>query len=171
MKQILVLAIMVLAIWNFSAGLTDDGISNSAVAAEVVGTAGQIGLVHRKSENDLETTYARARSAIEKLNGVRIVNEIDHQKNAEGRGLSMRPARLILFANPNVGTPLMIASPSAAIDLPLRMAVYEEKDGSVVLAYVDPVFLATRHVLPKELEQINMLKKGLDSIATAAVTK
>lgn len=171
MKQFLFVALAAITIWNVSAGFNGSGIGGSTLAAEFIGVAPQAGLIVQKSENDFDTTYSRARAAIEKLNGVRIVNEIDHQKNAEGRGLAMRPARLILFANPNVGTPLMVASPSAAIDLPLRMAVYEEKDGTVALAYVDPAFFASRHALPVDLEQINMLKKGLGSIAAAAVGK
>ena len=63
----------------------------------------------------------------------------------------MRPTKLLIFGNPKSGTPLMIASPSIAIDLPLKILVWEDADGKVWLSHNSPAYLQARHHLPQEL--------------------
>jgi len=63
----------------------------------------------------------------------------------------MRPAQLLIFGNPKAGTPLMIVSPSIAIDLPLKALAWEDGDGKVWLSYNKPEYLKERHGIPKEL--------------------
>jgi len=63
----------------------------------------------------------------------------------------MRPTKLLIFGNPKGGTPLMVASPSIAIDLPLKILIAEDESGKVWVSYNAPVYLAGRHRLPKEL--------------------
>lgn len=63
----------------------------------------------------------------------------------------MRPAQLLIFGNPKAGTPLMVASPSIAIDLPLKALAWEESDAKVWLSYNKPEYLMARHGIPKEL--------------------
>ena len=76
---------------------------------------------------------------------------IDHSGEAEKVGMPMRPTKLLIFGNPKAGTPLMIASPSIAIDLPIRILVWEDGDGKVCLSYNAPAWLQVRHGLPPEL--------------------
>jgi uncharacterized protein (DUF302 family) len=63
----------------------------------------------------------------------------------------MRPAQLLIFGNPKAGTPLMIASPSIAIDLPLKALAWEDVDGKVCLSYNKPEYLKERHGVPTDL--------------------
>jgi uncharacterized protein (DUF302 family) len=78
---------------------------------------------------------------------------IDHSGEAGKVGLKMRPTKLVIFGNPRAGTPLMLASPSSAIDLPLKLLVWEDAQGKVWLSYNSPEYLVERHGLPQELTQ------------------
>lgn len=76
---------------------------------------------------------------------------IDHSGEAEKVGLKMRPTKVIIFGSPKGGTPLMVAAPSLAIDLPLKALVAEGADGKVSVTYNDPEYLQQRHGVPAEL--------------------
>jgi uncharacterized protein (DUF302 family) len=65
--------------------------------------------------------------------------------------MQMRPTKLLIFGNPKAGTPLMIAAPSVAIDLPLKILVWEDKTGAVWISYNSAAYLKIRHGLPQEL--------------------
>lgn len=83
--------------------------------------------------------------------GVKLFALVDHSGEAEKAGLRMRPTKLLIFGNPKAGTPLMIASPSIAIDLPLKALVWEDADGKTWISYNAPSFLQARHGLPQNL--------------------
>jgi uncharacterized protein (DUF302 family) len=83
--------------------------------------------------------------------GVRLFALVDHSGEAEKVGLEMPPTKLLIFGNPKAGTPLMIQSPSIAIDLPLKILVWEDAAGKVWISYNAPEYLASRHGLPAEL--------------------
>lgn len=83
--------------------------------------------------------------------GVKLFALIDHSGEAEKAGLQMRSTKLLIFGNPKAGTPLMIASPSIAIDLPIKILVWEDGDGKVWISYNAPAYLQARHGLPPEL--------------------
>src|SRR6202035_2871922 len=85
--------------------------------------------------------------------GVAIFAIVDHSGEAEKVGLKMRPTKLVIFGNPKAGTPLMLAAPSSAIDLPLKILVWEDGQGKVWLSYNSPEYLRERHGLPQELMQ------------------
>src|ERR1700674_4343865 len=85
--------------------------------------------------------------------GVKLFAVIDHSGEAEKAGMRMRPTKLLIFGNPKAGTPLMIASPSIAIDLPLKILVAEDADGEVWISYNAPAYLQARHDLAPELVQ------------------
>ena len=89
--------------------------------------------------------------AILQAKGVKLFAVIDHSGEAEKAGMKMRPTKLLIFGNPKAGTPLMIASPSIAIDLPLKVLVAEDADGKVWISYNSPAYLQARHGLPREL--------------------
>jgi len=90
-----------------------------------------------------EETVARLRSAVQER-GLTLFAEIDHQQNARDAGLDMPKTRVLIFGSARAGTPLMLAAPDIALELPLRVLVREEADGSVVLVYTDPERLAAR---------------------------
>jgi uncharacterized protein (DUF302 family) len=76
---------------------------------------------------------------------------IDHSGEAAKVGLRMRPAKLLIFGSPKAGTPLMLAAPTTALDLPLKILVWEDEGGQVWLTYNAPAYLQQRHNFPKEL--------------------
>jgi len=83
--------------------------------------------------------------------GVTVFALIDHSGEAEKVGMKMRPTKLLVFGSPRAGTPLMLASPSVAIDLPLKILVWEGADGKVRISYNSPDYLGERHGLSPEL--------------------
>jgi uncharacterized protein (DUF302 family) len=85
--------------------------------------------------------------------GIKLFALVDHSGEAEKAGMQMRPTKLAIFGNPKAGTPLMIASPSIAIDLPLKILVWEDADGKACISYNAPAYLGKRHGLPQELLQ------------------
>ena len=85
--------------------------------------------------------------------GVTLFALVDHSGEAEKAGMKMPPAKLLIFGNPKAGTPLMLASPSAAIDLPLKVLLWEDAQGKTWASYNSPAYLQERHGLPQELLQ------------------
>jgi len=85
--------------------------------------------------------------------GVKLFALVDHSGEAEKAGMQMRPTRLLIFGSPKAGTPLMIASPGIAIDLPLKILVWEDAERKVWVSYNSPDYLQKRHGLPPDLVQ------------------
>jgi uncharacterized protein (DUF302 family) len=110
------------------------------------------GIVNKPSKHSIEPTV-EALTNILKSKGVAVFALIDHSGEAEKVGLKMRPTKLLIFGNPKAGTPLMLASPSSAIDLPLKILIWEDNQGKVWLSYSSPEYLKERHELPQELMQ------------------
>jgi uncharacterized protein (DUF302 family) len=110
------------------------------------------GFISKPSPHSVPETIERL-SALLKSKGVAIFALIDHSGEAEKAGLKMRPTQLLIFGNPKGGTPLMLAAPSTAIDLPLKALVWEDADGKVWLSYNSPDYLQQRHGFPADLEK------------------
>lgn len=108
------------------------------------------GLVCFSSGRTVDETVVRLQAALESR-GVKVFAVIDHGGEAEKAGLSMRPTQVIVFGSPKAGTPLMVAAPSLAIDLPLKALVAERDDGSVWVTLNDPAYLQARHGFAKEM--------------------
>jgi uncharacterized protein (DUF302 family) len=108
------------------------------------------GMIHLSSPHTVSETLARL-EAIVQTKGLTIQARIDHSGDAAQAGLEMRPTKLIIFGNAKAGTPLMIASPSVAIDLPLKALAWQDEDGNVWLSYNSPDYLRSRHQLPDDL--------------------
>jgi uncharacterized protein (DUF302 family) len=83
--------------------------------------------------------------------GVQVFALIDHSGEAEKVGLKMRPTKLLIFGNPKAGTPVMLASPSSAIDLPLKILVWADAGDKVWVSYNSAAYLKDRHNVPEEL--------------------
>ncbi|MBD2527721.1 DUF302 domain-containing protein [Nostoc sp. FACHB-133] len=90
-------------------------------------------------------------AAILQAKGITIFARIDQQAEAEKAGLSLPPTQLLLFGNPKAGTPLMVAEPTIALDLPLKVLVWKATDGKVWMSYNDPNYLKQRFSLSDEL--------------------
>jgi uncharacterized protein (DUF302 family) len=85
--------------------------------------------------------------------GIRLFAIVDHSDEAAKVGLSMQPTKLVIFGSPRVGTPVMIAAPGAALDLPLKILISENRDGEVLVSYNDIEWLAERHEIPSDLAE------------------
>jgi uncharacterized protein (DUF302 family) len=85
--------------------------------------------------------------------GIKLFAVIDHSGEAERVGMQMPPTKLLIFGNPKAGTPLMLAAPSIAIDLPLKILVSRDREGNVLISYIAPAYLQARHSVPADLVQ------------------
>jgi uncharacterized protein (DUF302 family) len=83
---------------------------------------------------------------------VKLFAVIDHSGEAKQAGLEMHPTRVVIFGNPRGGTPLMVAAPSTAIDLPLKLLIWEDGEGKVWITWNTPQYLQQRHGFPEELK-------------------
>lgn len=110
------------------------------------------GIIHLSSPYSVPETLARLEATV-KAKGLSILARIDHSGDAAKAGLTMKPTQLLIFGNAKAGTPLMIASPTIAIDLPLKALAWQDADDKVWLSYNDPNYLKQRHSLPDNLVQ------------------
>jgi uncharacterized protein (DUF302 family) len=108
------------------------------------------GIISVRSNNSVDQTVDKLK-AILQSKGVTLFALVDHGGEAEKVGLKMRPTKLLIFGSPKAGTPLMLAAPSIAIDLPLKILVAEDGEGKTWLSYNSPDFLKERHGLPNDL--------------------
>jgi uncharacterized protein (DUF302 family) len=110
------------------------------------------GIVDIPSHHTVDETVAKLCRILE-TKGVTIFALIDHSGEATKFGMKMPPTKLLIFGSPKAGTPVMLASPSIAIDLPLKILVWEDKAAKVWISYNDPDYLQKRHQVPAELMQ------------------
>jgi uncharacterized protein (DUF302 family) len=108
------------------------------------------GIVQVASKYSVDETVTRLESVLAER-GVRVFAIVDHSGEAENVGIKMRPTKLVIFGNPKGGTPLMVAAPSLAIDLPLKALVSEDESGKVWVSYNSPEYLQQRHGVPEDL--------------------
>jgi uncharacterized protein (DUF302 family) len=107
-------------------------------------------MVHLSSPYSFTETVKRLESLLPAQNLTEFCR-IDHSGEAEKAGLKMNPTHVVIFGNPKGGTPLMIAAPTLAIDLPLKALIWEDGEGTVWVSYNSPEFLKHRHNVPDEL--------------------
>ena len=108
------------------------------------------GIVKIPSHHSVDETVEKLKTVL-KSKGVTLFALVDHSGEAEQVGLKMPPTKLLIFGNPKGGTPLMLAAPSAAIDLPLKILIAEDSQGEVWISYNSPDYLKERHGLPDNL--------------------
>ena len=108
------------------------------------------GIVNLPTHASVDETITRMQSMLQEK-GVQIFALMDHSGEAKRAGIEMRPTKLLIFGNPKAGTPLMLAAPSIAIDLPLKLLVWEDVGGQVWISYNTPEYLQKRHSLPQNL--------------------
>lgn len=109
------------------------------------------GLVTVLSQDDFATTVEQLGAALNE-NDLKVVATVGHAANARSAGLTLRPTTLFIFGNPQAGTPLMQMAQTTATDLPQKMLVWEDENGSVFMSYNDPAYLGERHGLGDEAD-------------------
>ncbi|HLK22257.1 MAG TPA: DUF302 domain-containing protein [Bryobacteraceae bacterium] len=124
------------------------------------------GIVSKPSKYSVPETLDRLESLL-RAKGVKIFARIDHAGEAENAGLKMPPTQVLIFGNPKGGTPLMLAAPTAAIDLPLKALAWQDSEGAVWLGYNDPQYLKQRFgVTDDVLKPIAGLSALIEQAAT-----
>ncbi|MGA7379974.1 MAG: DUF302 domain-containing protein [Terriglobales bacterium] len=107
------------------------------------------GIISKASKYSVAETLDRVEEVLREK-GIRVFARVDHSGEAEKVGLKMRPTQLLIFGSPKGGTPVMVAAPTAAIDLPLKALAWQDDDGKVWLSYNDPEYLKQRFGLTDE---------------------
>ena len=116
-------------------------------------TTGGNGIVNVPSHHTVDETAEKLKAILDEK-GVTLFALVDHSGEAEQVGMTMPPTKLLIFGSPKAGTPLMLAAPSVAIDLPLKILVWEDGEKSVWISYNGAAYLQERHGLPQELLKI-----------------
>ena len=110
------------------------------------------GIINVPSNHSVNQTVEKLKGTLQ-AKGVTLFALVDHSGEAEKVGMKMRPTKLLIFGSPKAGTPLMLAAASIAIDLPLKILIWEDGQGKVWVSYNSPAFLQERHRVPPELMQ------------------
>ena len=127
------------------------------------------GLIALKSPHSAKDTMTRLEDTV-KQRGLNVFARIDHTAGAAKIGKTLRPTEVLIFGNPQGGTPLMECEQSMGIDLPLKALVWEDASGQVWLGYNDPAYLAQRHGAPS-CAAVENVRKALAGVAQAVIEK
>jgi uncharacterized protein (DUF302 family) len=126
------------------------------------------GLITIKSSNGPEETMNRFEAEV-RGRGMTVFAHIDHAAGAAAAGLSLRPTEVLIFGNARAGTPLMEATQTIGIDLPLKVLVWRDENGATWLSYNDPVWLAQRHgIIPESADTLGQMSAALANLAAIA---
>ncbi len=124
-------------------------------------------MIHLSSPYSVPETTKRLETALQSK-GINLFSHIDHSAEGEKVGIEMQPTQLLIFGGLKSGTPLMLASPTLAIDLPLKALIWQDAGNKVWLSYNSPEYLQQRHNLPSELlPGIAVVGKLLEAIVTS----
>ena len=123
------------------------------------------GLIDLPSKHSVDETLHRLRGILAAKN-ITLFSVVDHSGEAAKVGMKMLPTKLVIFGNPKAGTPVMIASPRSAIDLPLKILIWEDDHGKVWITYNSPAYLQQRHNVPAEvLPNISVIEALAKAVA------
>jgi uncharacterized protein (DUF302 family) len=112
--------------------------------------SGDNGIIEIPSNHSVDQTVDRLKGILT-AKGVTLFALVDHSGEAEKVGMKMPPTKLLIFGSPKAGTPIMLASPGSAIDLPLKILVRQDNEGRTWISYNSPEFLKNRHDIPEDL--------------------
>lgn len=138
-----------MAIYQVSLRSSTNIDSNNKEEVSMTQATGE-GIINKRSNHSVDQTVDRLKNILQSK-GVKLFVVVDHSGEAEMVGLKMPPTKLLIFGNPKAGTPLMLAAPSIAIDLPLKILVWEDAQKRVWVSYNSPEYLQQRHGLPEGL--------------------
>jgi len=125
-------------------------------------------MVRLPAQGSVADAWTRLEAAVA-ARGLTVFARIDFAADAAAVGLRLRPTRLLVFGNPRAGTPLLEVAPTAGIDLPLKVLIWEAVDGTVTVGYNSPAWIGARHGVPEELRTRLQPVEELAAIAAATV--
>jgi uncharacterized protein (DUF302 family) len=156
----LLLAVLGLAMAAYLLSVREPSKQEKTVSTNVESSNGVITIDSRHS---VDQTLQKLEQILE-AKDIKLFALVDRSGEAQKAGMQMRPTKLLIFGNPKAGTPLMIASPTIAIDLPLKLLVWEDASGKTRISYNDPKYLPKylkeRHDVPQDLVQ-NIAAAGM----------
>jgi uncharacterized protein (DUF302 family) len=133
----------------------------------VIANAGGGGIIVTRSAHDVNETINRLEAAL-RAKGITIFARIDHAANAKSVDISLRPEQLLIFGNPKLGSPLLQSNAMVGLELPLKALAWEDADGKVWLAYMDPQTIAERYRIEDRSALIAKMTGALKNFAAAA---
>jgi uncharacterized protein (DUF302 family)/uncharacterized membrane protein YidH (DUF202 family) len=158
----LALAGLVMAIYLISVrGSTRSQIGDSKEIPRMLNSKG---IIDRPSNHSVNQTIERLKRILE-AKGATLFALVDHSGEAEKVGMKMPPTKLLIFGSPKAGTPIMLAAPSIALDLPLKILIREDDQARVWVSYNSPEYLQERHGVPQQLVQNLAVVEALASAA------
>lgn len=163
-------------------GINEPGAFITKIDGMFKGVTGSYGQAILQEEKDLkdqiitkstaltvDETFVKLKQIVSDK-GLQIMAEINHDQGAGKVGLELRPTRVLVFGNPKVGTLLMQSNQEMALDLPLKIAIYQNEKGETEVSYYDATFLAKRYGITNKNEVVNKVNAALDGITNATVT-
>ena len=129
--------------------------------------AAEDGLISKRSPHGVSATLDKLADIL-KDKGITVFARVDHSAGAADVGMDLPATELLIFGNPKLGTPLMQAERTVAIDLPMKAMAYEDADSQVWLVYNDPAYLAERHGIEDRAQVIAKMTGALDQLTDAA---
>jgi uncharacterized protein (DUF302 family) len=123
------------------------------------------GIVTVKSKYSVSETVKRIKRDVAKK-GIQFFGVIDQAKLGNAAGNDVRPSRLVMFGNPALGTTFITANPTAGLDWPVRVLVYQDADGSVYAAYTDFDWIAKRHGIANRAKEFHMATEVIESVTS-----
>ena len=125
-------------------------------------------LITKPSAHSVDVTIDRLVAAVEGA-GAKVFARIDHAKGATSVGMELRPTQMLMFGNPKLGTPALMAGQTSGLDLPLRVVAYQDAQGQVFVAYHPPSDLSADHGIPADAEVLKKMMGALDKLTNKAV--
>ena len=148
-----------------SGNMADEG-TDDTEPAPTVAVSDAEGIITVVSTQDMDATYNALVASIQ--TPLILIAEVNHAENAASVGLTLDPTRLLIFGNPNAGTPLIQAEQTIGIDLPQKMLVFQDAAEVVTIAYNDPAYLAARHGITGQDERLTAISEALAGLANNA---
>ena len=127
-------------------------------------------MITKTSPHSVAETIDRLSATVEGA-GAKVFARVDHAAGAESVDMELRPTQMLMFGNPKLGTPAMLASQSIGLDLPLRVLAYQAEDGSVVVTYQNPADMAKAHGADADLEVFQKMAGALNKLTDEAISE
>lgn len=141
------------------------------LAAFAISTAGHAAdLVEKTSPHSVQETMDKLEAAVKKA-GAGVAARVNHAAAAESVGIELAPNQVLIFGNPNIGSPIFLENPAAGLDLPIRVVVYENASGQTIVAYREPAALAESFDLSPEMKSFQMMAGALTKLTDAATSQ
>ncbi len=145
-------------------------IAAAVAVVSMSGIAKAESMITKTSPHSVTETIDRLAAAVEGA-GAKVFARVDHAAGAASVDMELRPTQMLMFGNPKLGTPAMLAAQTTGLDLPLRVLAYQAEDGSVVVTYQDPAALAKNHGADADAKVFKMMTGALNKLTDKAISE